>query len=207
MRAKEMLQVLRRVKTARGSRFPRVVLHQPLHRYNFQGVRALVQLALSAGCDGICLSPFVNWGGALPSYSLLPEQEDSLRRDLLQLKGELRPLPLTQNIDEVLLRYKIGEAVWQKQPCYIGWVQARIKMDGTVVPCGACALSLGDLRQNSFLEIWHGPAFRVFRRNSNTREGLQALNPACDCRFRCFTDQDCRAHLIFKWFSAFAARS
>ena len=70
-----------------------------------------------------------------------------------------------------------------KTPRYIGWLHAYLKVDGTVLPCGDCDLVMGNLNDHSLQEIWNGPAFRAFRRQTLTRAGLRALDRQCDCAF------------------------
>jgi hypothetical protein len=52
------------------------------------------------------------------------------------MKKRLNSLSMEHNIGETLLRYRIGEAVWNKLPCYVGWLHARIKVDGMVLLAG-----------------------------------------------------------------------
>ena len=39
---------------------------------------------------------------------------------------------LAHNIPETLARFDAGENVWVASPCYIAWLHARVRLDGTV---------------------------------------------------------------------------
>ena len=58
----------------------------------------------------------------------------------------------------------------QIRHCPIPWWNTYIEVDGTVKPC--CAFleggHLGNLREQSFREIWNGPKYRELRRTVNT---------------------------------------
>jgi MoaA/NifB/PqqE/SkfB family radical SAM enzyme len=197
------LQRLAHMKAERKSKFPTVVLHQPINRYNSQNIGEMVDLAHTTGCDTLSFSPLKTWRGQLASFALSPDEEKLLEPALSRMKRRLSSLSIKHNIDHTLLRYRIGEAVWQELPCYIAWLHARIKVDGTVLPCEPCGLPMGRLEENTFQEIWNGPAYRNFRRQALTREGLGRLGEHCDCGFCCHVEDNLRVDRIFRWVSPF----
>ena len=201
----EGLKLLAQLKAAQASLLPAVVLHQPINRYNFQNTPALVNLALATGCDGLYFSPFRTRRGRLAAGALSPDEERSFCRALKQLGKRFKGRFIQFGIDHVLRRFRIGEPVWEKLPCYIGWLHAYLKVDGAVLPCGDCSLVMGNLGDQSFQEIWNGPAFRSFRRQGLTRTGLRALTPHCDCGFCCYVLDNARVHRFFRWISPFCS--
>ncbi|MFI1990721.1 radical SAM protein [Actinoplanes sp. NPDC020271] len=58
--------------------------------------------------------------------------------------------------------------------CTWPWEAAYVTSAGTVQPCcmvmGDDRVSLGDLNESSFTDIWHGPAYRDFRRRLDSSE-------------------------------------
>ena len=102
----------------------------------------------------------------MTQHGLSRSEEKALSRLLAQMKRKLKALSIQHNIDESLLRYRIGEAVWEKLPCYVGWIHSRIKMDGTVQPCGPCTLKMGDFNKSTFQDIWNGRPYKDFRRTA-----------------------------------------
>lgn len=182
---------------------PCVILHHPINRHNFQNIETFLDLALATGCDGVSLSPFFTWRGALTSFALSPNEEQSLLLSLGQMKKRIKSLHLGHNIDQTRTSYQIGKRIWQNIPCYIGWIHTRIKTDGTMLPCNRCAIPMGNLKANSFQEIWNGSPYRNFRSQASTREGLASLNHQCDCEYCCFIKDNLRIHHLFKWASPF----
>jgi len=201
------LKLLSILKAEKKSEFPSVILHQPIHKHNFKKTDAMADLAYETGCNAISFSPFLSHRGKLATYTLSPEEEKSLYLSLMKIKKRLNSLSMKYNIDETLWRYRIGEAVWNKFPCYIGWLHARIKVDGTVLPCGQWNQPLGHLKENRFQEIWNGSGYFTFRRRTLTREGLASITKDCDCSFCCLVRDNLRVHRVFRFFSPFITRS
>ena len=197
------LKRLSQAKAARGSKLPHVILHQPITRHNYQSVDAAAELAHEAGCNSISISPLKTRRGEIAADALSPEQEAELRESLADVRTRLKALGLGTNFDNALRRYEVGEAVWEKLPCYIAWLYARIKVDGTVLPCNPCDHTLGNINDSTLREIWNAPAFREFRRKARTRRGLAAMHAECDCGFCCHVCDNVRVHRIFKWIPSF----
>ena len=167
----------------------------------------MVELANDTRCRAINFSPFLDYRGRLAPYALSPVEEKLLCDSLIQIKKQLTSLSIEHNIDETLLRYRIGEAVWDKLPCYVAWFHSRIKVDGTVLPCGQCAFPLGSMEQSNFREIWDGEAYCAFRRQTLSRKGLTAIAKTCECGFCCFVQDNARVHRIWRRLSPFRSRA
>jgi MoaA/NifB/PqqE/SkfB family radical SAM enzyme len=66
-------------------------------------------------------------------------------------------------------------------PCYKGWTFCWILANGDVVPCCDCSVSLGNINDRPFEEIWHSEKYCGIRRKMTTlNEGAIAL-PGCRC--------------------------
>lgn len=66
-------------------------------------------------------------------------------------------------------------------PCYKGWTFCWILANGNVVPCCDCSVSLGNINDRPFEEIWHSEKYCEIRRRMTTlHEGAIAL-PGCRC--------------------------
>jgi MoaA/NifB/PqqE/SkfB family radical SAM enzyme len=193
------LTLLRDMKVEEGSPLPSAVLHQPINRINFQCVDEVVDLAQETGCEAVSFSPFLSHHGKLKSYSLSREEEESLFISLKRLKARMKGLPLVHNIDRVLLRYRAGPLTGWRPPCYIAWYHSRVRVDGTVVPCGPCNKTMGSLAEESFQEIWNGRAYRRFRRQLMDDGNLAPQDSDCDCEFCCYVEDSLRIHRVFRW--------
>jgi len=107
----------------------------------------MADIASDAGCDALSFSPFKTPGHQLSSHLLSVDETRQVCSSLLRMKRRLESLGISHNIDAALLRYRIGGAVWERFPCYIGWFHARIRHDGAVFPCVAYTAPLGSLHR------------------------------------------------------------
>lgn len=163
----------------------------------------MVGLASTTRCNALSFAPFYTSRGKLAQYALSPDEFKSFYHSLIQVKKRLNSSPLKHHIDQTLLRYRMGETVWDKYPCYIAWFHARLKVDGRVLPCSRCDLTFGHLKENSFREIWNGLPYRNIRKKLLTKKEDNSINKDCDCGFCCFVGNNIRIHQIFKWFFPF----
>lgn len=176
-----------------------IILNQPLNRLNYRSVAKRIQLARSLGCDAVTFSVFRDWRGKFASLGLSAEEIAAVSQELLAAKQDAAAASLAHNIDEILLRYRLGEFGWLRLPCYIGWLHARIKTDGAVIPCNSCDLTLGNLHESSFTEIWNGPTYRRFRNLRARYDGGLHYEKHCDCGWCCFVKQNAKVHQFSKW--------
>ena len=201
------LKLLSTMKREQMANLPSIVLYHPINLYNHKKITKMVELMNDTGCRAINFSPFVDYRGRLAPYALSPVEEKLLCDSLIQIKKQLTSLSIKHNIDETLLRYRMGEAVWDKLPCYVAWFHSRIKVDGTVLPCGQCPLPLGSMEQSSFREIWDGETSRAFRRQTLSRKGLISIAKTCECGFCCFVQDNARVHRIWRRLSPFRSKA
>lgn len=190
----EGLNALYAKKRASHCDAPKVVLHCIINRRNFHELETIVTAAVEFHCDEVSFSPVWYWRDQGENTALSSLETSMVRKKLLSLKKTLRRLSIKNNIDEVLFRYHIGEDVWEKVPCYVPWFSARIRVNGTVFPCHRSNIPMGNLRRNSFNEIWNSPTFRSFRKTAMTLNGLKSLLHLNDCRFCCFVKDNHRIH-------------
>jgi radical SAM protein with 4Fe4S-binding SPASM domain len=196
------LKLLKDLKVKKNIKFPDVVLHQPITRQNFKNIKLRIALAEKTGCSTLSFSPTWSWRGvSTPS----PDEMKQLYGLLNILKKRLDSSSLKHNINQTLLQYKIGEAVWEKLPCYIAWYHTRIRVNGNVLPCQRCDLPMGNINENSFNEIWNGSAYQSFRKKTVTRTGLASMGEYCDCRFCCYATDNLKVHRFFRWVSPFVS--
>jgi len=205
--ALDALQLVTDVKAKQGSRLPQLRLHRPLSRINFATVETAVDQALSSGCDQLTVAPVHSLKGELASHTLSAAEEKQVAGSLARMKRRLRAAKVDHNIETALQLYRIGEAVWEKIPCYAGWLHSRIRIDGSVFPCGRCDLPLGDLKESSFDDIWNGQPYREFRRTASTREGLASLRDTCLCSYCCHIRNTVKVDRIFRWIRPLTSRT
>ncbi len=183
---------------------PCVALHLILNRYSARSMDPFLDLVQETRCDSVSFSPLHTLFGQLDSFGLTKQEERVLDVRLSYAKKKLRALGLEHNIDEILKRYEVGADVRQKVPCYIGWMQCRVKTDGTVQPCNPCRWQMGNIRERSLREIWTDPAYEAFRNKIMSPENAAEIDERCDCSFCCFLGENLRVHTVYRWFAPFS---
>jgi radical SAM protein with 4Fe4S-binding SPASM domain len=90
--------------------------------------------------------------------------EQGLALGLLHHAREAYPFGVTRDewADSRDGRYARG--LYERQPCYAPWTHALVAADGHVAPCcSAPRVTLGNLTEARFPEIWQGEAYRALR--------------------------------------------
>lgn len=205
-RVVDNLRRVTRLKAARDSLCPRLEVHYPINSHNADSIDAIVELAHEVGCQSVSFAPFNTVGGALDSYALASDEEGQARLGLVRARERLTELGLRHNIDQVLMRYRLGPQVWKQVPCYITWMHARIRVDGSIQPCGSCdaEASLGNIQRGGFREHWNGPPLRAFRQQARTCEGMSVITQHCHCDFCCYAADNVRVHRVFRYLAPLA---
>ena len=139
----------------------------------------------------------------MENFLIGAEDLAELRRSLRQARDWLEERGLAHNIPEALARFDAGENVWAASPCYIAWLHARVRLDGTVQACLTCDHKLGDLNRQSLEEIWNGAGYRRFRRALSQRLPA-ALQDACDCSYCCYFAANLQVHRFYRCVAPFA---
>ncbi len=195
------LKLFNDIKAKQKSHFPVVWIHNPITLYNFRSINAMVDLAIKMRCNGLSFAPLINFFRETLNSTFSVDEEQLIYDSLMDAKKRLEAYSIQHNISNVLTRREIGENVWEKVPCYIAWIHAKIRADGIVLPCCRCDLELGNLNLTSFKNFWNSPTIHAFRRQTSTREGLMRLD--CDCRFCWHITDNQRIHRVLKWLSPF----
>lgn len=196
------MRILSSLKAKNQTKVPHIMLSNPVNRLNFQSLDKMIELAREAGADAIAFTPFKSNRGKLSHYGLTRCSQEDLCNRAPQLKRKIRQYSLGDNINRFILRYRFND-ISDKLPCYIYWFHSRIKVDGTVLSCGRSELILGDLKKESFSDIWNGQAYRTLRNETLSSSGFKHRNEICDCEFCSFVQDNMSVHKIFKYLLPF----
>ena len=188
-----------RLKAKSGTELPTVILTQPLNRHNYRSISKRVSLAHELGCNGVAFGTYRHWGDEFASVALSAGEIQEASQQLTDVRGAAESLSLEHNIDRMLLKYRLGETSWRDIPCYTGWFFSRIRVDGTVVPCGSCSMPLGNISEVPFEEVWNGPEYRAFRRRASIPGGVASFGPGCDCDWCCYATDSYLVHRYTRW--------
>lgn len=198
--ALEGLERLARRKAQAGADRPTVEVTFPIGPWNMNRLDELVGLATRGLCDRLRFSVTVDFRKEeLRGYCLTTEDTARIAARLQTMKSQLDASGVEHNIVEVLRRYSLGERAWERMPCYAGWCSAFLDSDGRVHACQRSRMALGSLRDHSFLEIWNGPAYGAFRRQSLHPGGLATMQDLYDCNYCPHAVNHDRVHRIYRF--------
>jgi radical SAM protein with 4Fe4S-binding SPASM domain len=160
------------VRRQRGGTL-RVGFNTVLSQRNAGEVAQILQLALELGVDDVFLLDPVPVDDLVASLRPSDAVIDELRQASLLRAARARGL-------NVKCMFRTPGGPPQSLPrCLQPWQYIFLGADGKVLPC--CALFdsqtmpvMGNLLDQDFAAIWHGPAYRRFRRTS-----AQGTNPCC----------------------------
>jgi MoaA/NifB/PqqE/SkfB family radical SAM enzyme len=192
------VRMLSTLKAEHRTRSPNIILSNPINRLNHHGVDDIVALAKRTGFDAISFTPFKTNLGELSEYALSDQEQTDLCSHMIELRKQIRAQGLGENISRLLARYGF-DAAKHRHPCYISWYHSRIKVDGTVLPCGRSELVLGNLKRESFPEIWNGRAYRMDRRRRLPPQGFAYRNKICDCEHCSYVQDNLAIHRRIKY--------
>ena len=183
---------------AAGGHRPRVVLHRPIDRRFFRRREGTLDLARETGCDAVSFSPVKPLLQDSTGKLLSGGEVRELLGLLPTLGRKVTALGLEHNLGDLRRRLELGREVWRKLPCYIGWVDMRVRINGDVLPCDTCNWVLGNVRQNGLREIWNGRPYCEFRRATRRPESL-AESGRCNCDYCCHAVANQRLHRLLCW--------
>ena len=193
------LRGLRQLRDASGGQRPRLTLHRPIEREYFRGLAAMVDVAAAAGCDALSFSPLKPFGSLCRERGLDADEERELGPILLRLDQAARARGLRTNVPATLARYRLGENVWRSLPCYMGWIDLRIRGNGDAMACGTCHAPLGNVFAESVEAVWNGAGFQRFRAAARRPEDFVRAGFDCDCAFCCHALTNARLRRWLRW--------
>ena len=155
-----------------------------LMRSNIEELPALVQLASELGLDYVGTAHLQPHRAEMAGESLAPVRELALRwaaeaRTVAKRCGIAFQLPNDLCVAATTDHACPPAPAAATRKCHLPWERAWIEFDGTVAACCSPAVNrpiLGNLRTNSFREIWSGLAYQ------RLREGIARGTPPPVCR-------------------------
>jgi radical SAM protein with 4Fe4S-binding SPASM domain len=167
------VRALRRAVERYGEALP-IQINTVVSRVNYATLHRLPELAHELGASRLLLIPVDDPTGDLLlnrrrlldyNQRIAPALADrALALGLMDGVGEAFPFGRTAGELGASRDGLYSQRLYDGQPCYAPWTHALIAADGRVAPCcSAPRLTLGDLQQQSFAEIWQGSPYRTLR--------------------------------------------
>jgi len=172
-------------KASLGVSHPRLCLVCIVTRQNHAGLFDFAKYAAHVKADRIELRPVdeINDPGlakVVPTHT----EAELVRKQLPKISALLGSKGISHNLDyfqKVFERELDTVGLYKKIPCYYGWLNTRIELDGKVYGCCRCYNPLGDIHEDSFKEIWYGDTYKQFRRDAKNINCSKKPVAGCDC--------------------------
>jgi len=90
---------------------------------------------------------------------------------------------ILENINYIRIYYKNDKLPIPAKKCFNPWITVYITVDGDVWPCckfGSRNITVGNLKELSFAEIWNSDQFAQFRDNLKHKKNLNNICRICD---------------------------
>ena len=199
------LKLLNEIKTETGTSKPTTVIHFPVSKNNFDKIERVGELAVECKVNELSFAPVYDTPGSNTSLQLDVSQMTLLGEKLKGLKTDLIQSGIKLNLESILNRLKFGKAIWETMPCYVGLYHAKIKADGRVQPCCRCNITLGNINEQKFADIWKGEAYQSLRQNTLSQNNLKSFSTQCACSYCSFISKNYKVFKYDKYFAPFAS--
>jgi len=184
---KESLIHLNELQSRLGASSPSLALSFVLSKDNFKEARDMMALAQEVGAPEISFKHAVLYDG-INFLGLSDSEKLDLDRELLNLEKQALRTGINLKFEPPIGTYVNAHEgppsplqVYGKIPCYVGWLFALITADGTVLPCCHCFAKMGNIKDNSFREIWWSGAYREYRERTKNLPKSKGIVPNCRC--------------------------
>ncbi|MCP3875286.1 MAG: radical SAM protein [Desulfobacteraceae bacterium] len=188
LRVKENIRELARIKKSLNKKSPIIMLSFVITSQNYHEVEPASQLAIEAGAERISFVPVSIYYNETTFLKLKPEETKRLLQKLAGIQTRLDRNGLDHNIEDLIKAFTDNQHVekspvlYEYLPCYAGWYFALILANGTVMPCCQCLKNMGNLKNQSFKEIWNSPVYQTFRSEAVNLPDRNTTLDGCLCR-------------------------
>jgi radical SAM protein with 4Fe4S-binding SPASM domain len=141
-------------KRRRNSRYPMLQFSFCVMKKNLHEITKLVDLAEEHGVDEIVLNNLIVYSPDMQEQTVydIPEEVDAVHREV-KAKAESKG---------ILLFYNGVNRIDHEPDC--PFRNFAVLADGSVGPCGAQRVVLGNIADSPLRELWNGEAYRAMRR-------------------------------------------
>ncbi len=153
---------------------------------NHDGIFDFVEFAKRVQADKVSFRPVDDIHDPGLTRVVPTRQEASeIMAGMPEAKRRLETLGIGDNINFFVRSFdrQINTLQLYRQiPCYYGWIQPRVEVDGNVYPCCRCFGSMGNVNESAFRDIWYGALYRRFRKSARQihKRRISVENCFCD---------------------------
>jgi len=192
------------IKLLTTSNIARVSLLHVIQRANFRHVLEMIEYAHSLGVKEIQFFP-VRGEGNLSQVVLDPDEDLELRKDLqvcLKLSASYK---INTNIRDYLSTNRYIRAgvpdttyLYQKIPCYIGWIYTEFDIDGIMRPCENSDLVMGRAGNQHIKDMWYSNQYHTFRNDALKLPWRNEFIKGCKCQECCMSKFNINVHNLLR---------
>lgn len=153
----------------------------------------LIDLVVENHVNELSFAPVFDTGGAT-GLQLDESEISQLAEKLREIAPRLNKAGVKYNLGNMLLRLKYGKSAWKTMPCYVGLFHSKIKANGNIQSCCRCDVTLGNIHEESFSEIWNSNKYQSLRKSISTKDGLKKFSEGCICDYCSFTHNNCKIY-------------
>jgi MoaA/NifB/PqqE/SkfB family radical SAM enzyme len=169
-----------------GIQRPRLALACVIFKLTYRDLPGLVASAAEVKATDVHFMPM----GTTPEtqhLALDPEEWQEAREIMRQADRQARRFGMTTNAPDLLALEQPGKCkeVYSRIPCYVGHEFSLIFADGQVRFCCGCDLTIENLNNRSFREVWRGGAYAQIRRQALALPRTKRAPAGCACFGAC----------------------
>jgi MoaA/NifB/PqqE/SkfB family radical SAM enzyme len=159
----------RHIKELAAAGVPKVSTMHVIQKANFRQVCRMVEHAREVGVKEILFRPARDDGGFA---GVVPgaHEEQELHRELSQAHRLAESYGIHTNLGEYLATNLYNHQgvlntwpLYEKIPCYVGYLHAEIDLDGTLIPCIFSRRVMGKMGVDGLWDLWNSPPYRAYR--------------------------------------------
>lgn len=197
---KDSLLLLRELKSRAGAAKPFLTLSFVICGPNCKEASEMLALAGDVGAGQVSFKHAILYRG-IDFLNLSAQEKVALDRELTALEStaarkgiDLKLEPPIGGFSDLDSTQPTPMEIYNCVPCYVGWLFSLITADGTVLPCYQCYSKMGNIREESFLQIWHSRQYDEFRQESIRLPRSGCVPSACRCDLCALTKLNLSIH-------------
>jgi hypothetical protein len=168
LRIKDNLIYLKGIKQGLKKNKPIICVHNVINSKNYRQIKEMAYFSSLVGADEVRFSVVDVIPGVTDELLLSDEQRQFVIKECRELSLNIGITGLGRFMQMIssdgASKGEYDRGIVDNYPCYSGWLFARVKADGSVNPClKSHRISLGNIYQKSFKEIWNSPSALEFR--------------------------------------------
>ena len=186
--ASQFEEISQCIKLMTTSNIAKVATMNAVQKSNFNKIRSMIKYAHMHGIKDVQFFP-VRTDGHLPQVVLEAEEEYDTLKDLDWCHGYAKKNGIATNINEYLSsnRFIRGghlqtQKLYEKMPCYIGWIYTEFDTDGLIRPCENSERVMGHANEEGICDVWNSTRYHTFRREALmiSRNGNSVRGCVCE---------------------------